>query len=198
MISNEFKDSLSKKKFKTYSFFLVFTAFLWFALQFSKNYSKEIDFNIEYTKVGSDKFVQPESDREVSLILEGNGFQLLKFYIFNRTLKLDVRKASIKTAVKSFYTGKKMLNVIKESLDYNGRIAFSSKDTITVKYSAVISKEIPIRIKKNIEYAIGFTSLKGVTSTQKTIEVEGPKFILDTLKYIETQELKLHNSPYAK
>lgn len=193
MISENIKKELSKKNFKTYSFFLVFTAFIWFALQFSKNYSKEIDFKIEYTKIDSGKFVLPESDNEVTLTLEGNGFQLLKFYIFNKTLKLDVRKASMKTAQKSFYVGQKMYATIKESLGYHGKIAFSSKDTITVKFSEIITKNIPVIIKSDIKYTIGHTSLKGATTTAKVIPVKGPKFILDSLKFIETEKLSLNN-----
>jgi len=192
-MKDQIKENLSKKNFKTYSFFLIFTAFLWFALQFSKNYSKEIDFNIEYTKVDADRYVQAESDKEVSLILEGNGFQLLKFYIFNRTLKLDVRKASVKSPIKSYYTGRKMLEVIKSSLNYNGVVTFSSKDTITVKFSKIITKGVPIKIKESVEFASGFTSLVGVTSSMNTVEIRGPEVILDTLKYVETEELKLED-----
>jgi len=191
MTAEQIKENLSKKNFKTYSFFLVFTAFLWFALQFSKNYSKEIDFTIEYTKVGADRFVKENSDKEVSLTLEGNGFQLLKFFIFNKTLKLDVRKASAKLPTKSYYTGRKMLEVIKSSLNYTGVVTFSSKDTITVRFSKIITKEIPIKVKDNIDFASGFTSLTGITTSKNTVAVRGPEVILDTLKYIETQELQL-------
>ncbi len=191
MTSDQLKENVSNKNFKTYSFFLIFTAFLWFALQFSKNYSKEIDFDIKYTKVDSDKFVLPQSDQNVSLTLEGNGFQLLKFYIFNRPLKLDVRKATRKTPEKSWYTGREMLDVFKSSLNYNGKVTFSSKDTITVNYSKIITKDISIQIKENIKFAQGFTSLKGIVSSKKTISVKGPEFILDTLKFINTKELKL-------
>jgi len=193
MTSDQIKENVLKKNLKTYSFFLVFTAFLWFALQFSKNYSKEIDFDIKYTKIDSDKFVLPNSDQNISLTLEGNGFQLLKFYIFNKSLKLDMRKASVKTPSKSYYTGKKMLEAIRSGLNYSGKITFSSKDTITVNYSKIITKDISVRIKEDVKYAQGFTSLKGVVSSKKLISVKGPEFILDTLSFIDTQELKLED-----
>ena len=191
MTSDQLKENVSNKNFKTYSFFLIFTAFLWFALQFSKNYAKEINFDIKYTKVDSDKFVLPQSDQNVSLTLEGNGFQLLKFYIFNKPLKLDVRKATGKTPEKSWYTGREMLDVFKSSLNYNGKVTFSSKDTITVNYSKIVTKDISIRIKENIKFAQGFTSLKGMISSKKTISVKGPEFILDTLKFIDTKVIEL-------
>ncbi len=178
---------LTKKNVKTYLFFLIFTSFLWFALQFSKNYSKEINFNIEYTKVSKDQFVQANSDQEVSLILEGNGFQLLKFFVFNKKINLDVRKAVAKNSKKSYFTGSKMMSVIKESLGYTGKVAFSSKDTIVVNFSKIITKEIPVKIKQDIEYENGFISSKGITLSKKTIKITGPEVILDTLTTIETE-----------
>lgn len=182
---------LTKKNVKTYLFFLVFTSFLWFALQFSKNYSKEINFNIEYTKVSKDQFVQANSDQEVNLILEGNGFQLLKFFIFNKKINLDVRKAVAKNPKKSYFTGSKMMSVIKESLGYTGKVAFSSKDTIVVNFSKIVTKEIPVKIKHDIEYENGFISSEGITLSKKTVEVRGPEVILDTLSAIETEALVL-------
>ncbi len=184
-------NELTKKNVKTYLFFLVFTSFLWFALQFSKNYSKEINFNIEYTKVSKDQFVRPNSDQEVSLILEGNGFQLLKFFVFNKKINLDVRKAVAKSPKKSYFTGAKMMNIIKESLGYTGKVAFSSKDTIEVNFSKIITKEIPVNIKQDIEYENGFISSKGITLSKKTINITGPEIILDTLTTIDTEKLVL-------
>ena len=185
--------NLSKKNVKTYLFFLVFTAFLWCALQFSKNYSKEINFNIEYTKIAKDQFVKSDSDKEVNLTLEGNGFQLLKFFVFNKKLELDVRKAMSKSPNKSYFTGPKMLSIIKESLGYTGTVSFSSKDTLSVYFSSIINKNIPIKIKHDIQLESGYIAIDGVVSNQKQIEIEGPKVLLDTLKFVETEELALKN-----
>jgi len=188
---NQITSKLSKKNVKTYLLFLVFTAFLWFALQFSKNYSKEINFKVEYIKTAKDQFVKSTSDKEVNLTLEGNGFQLLKFFVFNKTLELDVRKATSKSSKKSYFTGNRMLSIIKESLGYTGKVTFSSKDTLTVNFSKITTRSVPINIKDNIQLESGFISVKGVVSEQQTIEVEGPEVILDTLRFIDTEKLVL-------
>lgn len=179
------------KNVKTYLFFLIFTAFLWCALQFSKNYSKEIEFQIEYTKTDADKLVEVGSDTSVSLILEGNGFQLLKFYIFNNKLQLDTKKATVKSASDAYFTGKKMINIFKSALNYDGKITYSSKDTISLKYSKIITKAIPLKIVNIIQFSAGYTSLKGVETLKKEVKVTGAASILDTLKFIKTRELKL-------
>ncbi len=181
------------KNVKTYLFFLVFTAFLWFALQFSKNYSKEINFSIEYIKNDAEQLIEPSSDSSISLLLEGNGFQLLRFYMFGNTLRLDPRKATIKSASEAYFTGNKMLNVFKSSLNYEGKITYASKDTLNIKYSKIVSKQIPIKIINKIGYALGYTSIKGVETPVKKIKVFGPETVLDTLKFISTKKLKLSN-----
>lgn len=190
---NQIVSNLSKKNVKTYFLFLIFTAFLWCALQFSKNYSKEINFSINYTKVDKDQFVKSNSDKEVNLTLEGNGFQLLKFFVFNKKLDLDVRRAMSKSPQRSYFTGPKMLSIIKESLGYTGNVTFSSKDTLSVYFSTIINKSVPVKIKQSIELESGYIATEGVVSNQKNITVEGPEVLLDTLKFIETEELTLKN-----
>lgn len=191
MEKNQQEKTSVNKNVKTYFLFLIFTAFLWFALQFSKNYSREVEFNIEYNKVESKKIVKTESDQQVRLMLEGSGFQLLKFYIFDRSLEIDVRRTITKTKTNNYLTGKKMIDLFQSSLNYNGTIAYSSKDTINIYFDEIVAKKVPLKINETIKYAAGFTSVKGAIPEKREIEISGPKSILDTIKYLTTETLSV-------
>lgn len=191
--SKKIKEKFGKKSYKTYAFFLGFTTFLWLALQFSKNYSQEITFKVKYNQIETAKLVKPSSDQEINMVLEGNGFQLLKYSLFNKTVKLDARKAISKNKNHAFFTGKPMINAIKSGLNYTGEISFVLKDSLHIYYDVFKEKEIPVKLVSDISYAQGFMSAKGLISTQKTIKVMGPKSVMDTLAYISTEVLSLEN-----
>lgn len=187
------KDSFGKKNVKTYLFFVAFTTFLWLALQFSKNYSQEVTFGLQYINVQKEKLLSPKTDKEIKMVLEGSGFQLLRYSLFKKDIKLNVLKASKKTEKHSFFTGKSMLNIIKSSLDYEGNISYLLKDSLNIYYDVFDKKELPIKLNANIEYKQGFISAKGLTTEVDKIVVFGPKSVLDTLKQIETKTLNLKN-----
>ncbi|WP_010182885.1 CdaR family protein [Aquimarina agarilytica] len=192
MDNKEKKEANKKhKNYRTYFIFLGFTAFLWFSLQFSKNYSQEVTFNINYKQLQNQKAVKPSSDKEVKMVLNGSGLQLLKYTFFNHSIDLDARKADNTNDSHAFFTGKRMHDILKSSLGYEGEISHVFKDTLHVYYDVYEDKKIPLKINSTINYASGYTSIKGVTSEDKEILVTGPKSVLDTLKFIATDVLKL-------
>ena len=189
--SNRIKEKLEKKNVKTYLFFIAFTAFLWLALQFSKNHSQEVTFDIEYFEIEIDKIVKPTSDTSLKMILEGNGFQLVKYSLFKKTIYLDARKAKIDTENHTFFTGKPMVNAIKSALSYSGEISYVFKDSLHINYDVFEEKQVPLKLVTEIKYAPGFTSVKGIETEDKTIKVIGPKSIMDTLSNVNTEKLTL-------
>ena len=191
--SKKIKKKLESKNYKTYLFFLGFTTFLWLALQFSKNYSQEVTFKIKYNKIQTDKLLKPGSDNEIKMVLEGNGFQLLKYSLFKKAVKLDARKATNLSENHAFFTGKPMINAIKSGLNYNGEISFILKDSLHIYYDVFKEKEIPIKLVSNIAYDQGFVSTNGLESTEKVVKVLGPKSVVDTLKYVYSEVLTLEN-----
>lgn len=191
--SEKIKKKLGSKNYKTYLFFLGFTTFLWLALQFSKNYSQEVTFSIKYNKVPTDKLVKPSSDSEIKMVLDGNGFQLLKYSLFKKAIKLDTRKAVSASDNYAFFTGKSMISAIKSGLNYSGEISYVLKDSMHIYYDVFKEKEIPVKLTSDINYAQGYMSLNGLESAKKTIKVLGPKTVVDTLKFIQTEILSLEN-----
>lgn len=191
--SKKIKKKLGSKNYKTYLFFIGFTTFLWLALQFSKNYSQEVTFRIKYSKIQTDKLLKPRSDNEIKMVLDGNGFQLLKYSLFKKAVKLDARKAISASENHSFFTGKPMINAIKAGLNYKGEISYILKDTLHIYYDVFKEKEIPVKLVSEISYDQGYMSVNGLETTKKTIKVLGPKSVVDTLKFVATEKLNLEN-----
>ncbi|WP_010522926.1 CdaR family protein [Aquimarina agarivorans] len=194
MTASEKKEQKKQQKnYRTYFIFLGFTAFLWFALQFSKNYSQEVTFTINYKQIQDQKVIKPASDQNVKMVLEGSGLQLLKYTFFNKTIDLDSRKARYLNDNHAYFTGNSMHDILKTSLGYDGKVSHVFKDSLHIYYDVFQDKRVPLKVNASINYAVGYTSIKGALAEQKDILVTGPKSVLDTLKFISTEELKLND-----
>ena len=77
--------SLKPSNVRVFLFFLGCTSLLWILIQFSKNYTREIEVNIAYQELPKGMLLNANSDTTVKLLLQGNGFRLFK-YVWNTPL----------------------------------------------------------------------------------------------------------------
>lgn len=178
--------------YKTYLVFLGFTAFLWLAIQFSKNYTEEVTFKIDYKNNAIEKVLQPDSDSELTLQLEGSGVRLLKFYLLDNSLELDASMAEKLSETQLFFSGKKMIKALEQAIDYKGKIANPSKDTLFVHYDVLAEKKVTIKVKSNLKFQPGYQSLKGVQLDSVTVKIIGPNKVLESIDSVDTEELVLN------
>lgn len=187
------------KNYKTYLVFLAFTSFLWLALQFSKSYTKEIDFEVNYTNTQIHKVVLPNSDTQLSLQLKGSGLQLLKFSFWNNTIELDAQEADIAADTLSFFTQKKLNKAIEKAISYKGTVLSISKDTLQIHYDILKEKKVAIKVRSNLNFQPGYQSLKGIELENPEVTVIGASKILETIDEIYTEEISLKDlSEYDK
>ncbi|SEM12272.1 YbbR-like protein [Aquimarina amphilecti] len=184
--------SLKRNNVKTFLFFLGFTSVLWLFIQFSKNYTQEVEVDIQYVNIPQDRILNEESDQTLKLTLNGNGFRLINHTWSKPTLELDIANATeTETSDYYYFYVDKANQSLKNKLNFKGRILSAQKDTLKVKLDVNLEKKIPIRISKKLLYAPGYGSDKGVVISPDSITISGPKRIIDTINYVVTENLKL-------
>ncbi len=180
------------KNYKTYLIFLGFTSFLWLALQFSKSYEQEVLFDVKYIDHDIEKVIQPESDQNVTLLLEGSGLQLLKFIFFDKTIELSVKEADKLSKKTFYYTGKKLKKALEKSINHKGSIKSIYKDSLFVKYDLLADKELDIKVKSNLKFQPGYQSLKGIELEKAKVKAIGPTEMLAKINSVSTELLTLN------
>jgi len=161
------------------------------ALQFSKTYIQEIDLKVNYKNIDIQKVVQPNSDKNITLQLEGSGLQLLKFSFIDNTIDVDSNDAQSLNKKISFLTGKKLEKVLDKAIKYKGKINSISKDTLYIRYDLLSEKEVAIKIKSDLEFQPGYQSLKGVELDSIKVKLIGPSKILSSIESVSTEEITL-------
>ncbi len=180
-----------KSNVKTFLFFLLFTSVLWLFKQFSKNYTKEIEVVIQYEDIPQDKIFNKKSDQVVRMVFNGNGFRLINYYWGKPVLRLNIKDAIANTKGEyNFYVDKES-SILKNKLDFKGRILSVQKDTLRLKLDHKSQKKIPVVIEQNIQYSSGYGSSKGVSVFPDSVMVSGPSQIVDTIQSVKTKKLVL-------
>ncbi len=192
-MSSRKKKSFSFKRgnVKTFVFFLVFTSLLWLFIQFSKNYTKEVEVGIRYTNLPADKIFNENSDQTLRMTLNGNGFRLLNHDWKKPLLEFNVEDAVSNNENQYFFYVDKESSLLKSKLDFKGRVLAIQKDTVKLNLDANLEKKVPIVIEEDVQYAIGYGSDKGLVVTPDSVIVSGPSQIIDTIQNVGTESLSL-------
>ncbi|TSE09522.1 MULTISPECIES: CdaR family protein [Aquimarina] len=188
-ISNRF--SLKKSNVKTFFFFLIFTSLLWLFIQFSKNYTREVEVAVQYTNIPQDKIFNEESDQALRMVLNGNGFRLMSHNWKKRILEFNVEDAVISDDNQYYFRVNKESAVLKNKLDFKGRVLSIQKDTLRLKVDLNLEKKIPVNIAQDIQYAVGYGSDKGLVVSPDSVMISGPSQVIDTIERIYTENLNL-------
>ncbi len=188
-IKNKF--SFKKNNAKVFLFFLIFTSMLWLLIQFSKNYTKEVEVGVHYTNLPQDKIFNDESDQTLRMVLNGNGFRLMNHDWKKPILQFNVDDAVYSSDDQYYFHIDKESAILKKKLDFEGRVLSIHKDTLRLKLDVNLEKKIPIRIKQDILYAIGYGSDKGLVASPDSVIISGPSKIIDTIQFIDTEPIRL-------
>ncbi|WP_062060489.1 CdaR family protein [Aquimarina longa] len=182
---------IKRSTVKTFLFFLLFTSLLWLFIQFSKNYTEEVEVAIQYVNIPKDKIFSERSDQTVRMVLNGNGFRLMNYNWTKPVLKLNVEDAYISNDDQyHFYIDKESV-LFKNNLDFKGRVLSIQRDTLILRLYHNLKKKIPVKIVKDIQYAIGYGSDRGVVISPDSVVISGPSEHIDTIKSVYTERLSL-------
>ncbi|MEW7290461.1 hypothetical protein [Aquimarina sp. 2304DJ70-9] len=181
--------SLKRNNVKIFLFFLIFTSILWLLIQFSKNYTQEVEVAVRYTNLPKDKIFNGESDQLVRMTLNGNGFRLMSHNWKKPVLQLNVDDAVSGNDDEYFFYVNKESSILKKKLDFKGRVLSIHKDTLRLKLDVNLEKKVPVKTLQDIKYTVGYGSDKGLVISPDSALVSGPSKIIDTIQFIHTEDL---------
>lgn len=189
-IKSVIKTRFRKTNFNSFIFFLLFAVVIWIFVQFSKQYNEIINVPVNYINVPPDKLLSPENPKFLKLRMEENGFRIAWFSLFPPTLDLDVSEAVVQ--------GNQLIYVID---DHRGEITSQMninfgnnqfvKDAILIDFQQKKEKTVPVKSRINIEFAAGYSAIKGLELEPDSVVVTGPDNILDTLTRLYTEQVDL-------
>jgi len=185
--------SLKRNNVKTFLFFLGFTSLLWLFIQFSKNYTREVEVIINYINLPQDKILNDASDKKLRLVLNGNGFRLITYSWTIPQLNLDISEADRSKNDVYYFDIDKEGQVLKNKLGFMGRVLHAQKDSLKAIFDVSLEKKVPIRLTEKIDYAPGYGSDRGMILRPDSIAIRGAQKVVDTIGFVVTEDINLEN-----
>ncbi|MBN1639553.1 MAG: hypothetical protein JW866_11330 [Ignavibacteriales bacterium] len=167
----------------------LFSIFIWLYVSFTDSYYTTVKIPIEFTDVPSGYIVSSPSIREVTLSIQGKGWELAKLTLggFREFIvSLDGK------------LGKQTILLLKQ-VDKNPWLTSSlsvieiSPRSIELTVEKIKSRKVQIKPILEIEYTPGFGQVSDVEVIPDSIIIKGPENIVDKIEFVETKKLSLDN-----
>ena len=170
---------------------LVLAAFFWVLSALSKTITHTIIVPIQYVNLPDNKIPKSSLVKQLKLTVEGPGFNLVRFTlhpIFRQTVPLNVEDFNEKGILNSFSLTNQILSQLDEI-----KIINIFPETINLDLDEKITKSLKVVSNSKIDFDKSYFLKQKIQLDPQTIQVTGPKSILDSLKFWETDSILLKN-----
>ncbi|MGG8495549.1 CdaR family protein [Tenacibaculum sp. TC6] len=178
---------------KVFIGFLIASLLFWFLMNLSKEYTTEINFSIAYQNLEQDKLIQNSPQKDLNLLIKGNGFKLLGANFTRNPILLDLKKLQKKSDTEYYLLTKNHIAEIQKQLKSGLTLANIPQDSIFFTISKLSSKKVPIRPNTNIAFKKGFDIASPIDLKPDSIVISGAQQDLKGIDFISTEKIELTN-----
>lgn len=186
-----------RKQLLTYLFFLFMSVLFWYLNALSKTYVTHLSYTVNYRNWPKGKVLISDESTYIDLQVRGNGFQLLRYKLlsFIQPIELNLDEYSslleqTSNPSKYFLSSKAIKDKIN-TLFFTIQVYKILPDTFFIGFTEVIDKKIAIKPNLILEFDKPFMLKGPIHVIPDSIQISGPKAIIDTLKFITTKELHI-------
>jgi YbbR domain-containing protein len=194
------KELTTNRKILVFLVFFALAAVLWLLDSLNQFYKTTIKIPVVFENLPKHKYLISELPKDFVLIVDGYGYDLLKYTLRTsiQPLKINLSKIPIQQLTPSdtnhlFFLTKDAENQISSQIKGKIKILDITPDTIFMEFTSLYTKKVPIKANVQIFYAKQYINKGPIQVIPDIVTIKGPSVILDTIQYIKTEPLKLYN-----
>ncbi|MDD2563006.1 MAG: hypothetical protein PHU27_02155 [Salinivirgaceae bacterium] len=183
----------------TFLFFLLISSVLWFLNALSKDYITEIETPIQIVGVPHDLRSHEAFPNSITTQISGRGFTLLRYKIATPGIpfKFDMSPYFAGYTSQQEVSFQAITQLARKQIEqYYGGI-FTVLDVyprnINATFSRIEFKKVAVAFHGNIQFESQFWQKGPLKIEPDSIEIGGPKSIIDTVKCVYTQSVNMLN-----
>jgi hypothetical protein len=184
-----------KKRLLIYLFFLFISLVFWFLTALNKNYSVQIEFPVRYYNFPPEKVMVSDVPHHIKLWINGHGFTILKHKLYSglSPLRIDVSGAGI-TAIDTasqlnYIITSRIREKLSSQIGEDLQVVSVLPDTLFFVLDDIVSKNVKVMPLLSLSFKKQFMQKRPARLVPDSIRVFGPRIIMDTLKYIYTENI---------
>lgn len=177
---------------KTFLFFLGFSAAIWVAVQFSKEYTEAIELPITYTNIPKDKILLGDAPKTLDVRIKERGFNIAWNRVFPPEVSIDISDA-IQQKNSLIYNLEQYKPSILAQLNVDYENINFLQQELKINFEQRAVKKVAVVSNIDLGFAVGYSALEEIKLQPDSIMLSGPQNILDTLTHVSTNSLKINN-----
>ena len=195
-ISRFFKSESNNKKISTYALFLFISFSFWFLSMLSKQHETSLKVYLIYSNFPADKLVTSPVANFVEVRVKAPGFSILFYNMFNFSkLVLNIDNANTKpnkNGIEVFWIMNSKRQAVIEIISTSMELLDVSPERLSIFVNDKAKKKVAIKLNQSISLKPEMWLAKPIILIPDSIMIYGEKQILDTIEFIDTEELLLN------
>lgn len=173
-------------------FFILLSLGFWMLQSLQQDYEIELSFPVRYKNVPPEMVFTPQLPKQIRVKVKDKGSVLLNYTFGRQFIPIDIEFKDLNPAGGEFKVPAKTIqsDILKQLLSTTV-VEGTDPAGLTLKYAPRAKKEIPIVFDGEIVPEAGFFLADSVALTPGKAEVYASKAILDTLKQIRTEYIRI-------
>lgn len=188
---NYFNTIVSKIKFKSFGFFLLLAFVFLIFTKLSKKYTETLNLKVELVNVPNDIYINQDSILPVSATVRTFGFNYLAHLLNPQNLSLDFDTVFSVDGNLAYSASSNIKYLITQKLGSNVMIESVKPDSITIPFSKLISKVVPVKLNRKFNFMPGYNLYDSIVLKPDSVTIIGASKAVDGVNFIETSLISL-------
>lgn len=188
----------SNKKLLVYVFFVGIATIFWFLNALGEEYTTTVNYPVRYINLPQNKVLTNKLPEQFALKVNAYGFDLIRYklssaflsnpfdvglYTNNRLKNNTLQNYSLATS--------QIVNRFEKDLSSSIKLISIFPDTILFEFSPIVEKKVPIKSMVSSSFEQQYMLDEAISLEIDSVVVKGPSSKLDSIDFVETEELIL-------
>lgn len=185
--------SIKNRKINVFFLFLLLSFIILIFSKLSKDFTNTIVFDIHKINVPKEYVILNDSNQKLHITLKTHGFNWLKYYISKPEITIDFSKDVKKSANSYVWDNSKIF--INRELEFGNQVELLNvnPDKLYFKFDVNSIKNVPVVVNADIQFTPGYDAFNLSKIQPDSIQIVGPKELVNHIKSIETEKITLEN-----
>ncbi len=194
VLIRNFLFSSVNKEFLIFLFFLFLSGSFWLSMTLDDTYEKEIRIPIRLVNIPKNTVITTELVDTLKVTIRDKGFALAGYLYGNRfrTINLNFETYANNATGKGHIPLPDIQNIIYQRLSTSSKIVGIKPDELAFYFSFGLLKQVPVRANGKLIPAQNYY-LSRVRFWPESVTIYAQKNVLDSIQYVNTEELKITN-----
>ena len=176
-------------------FFLLLSAFFWLLIKLSDNYTVTYNFKLQFTDVPAELWMPTQDTHEIKVSILTTGYNILKVNLMksaNPKISIPLDQVPYRRQNGNLYSisAQSLRDELSSSLSIDGGELLFNENEIFFRLEKLQSKTVDVKLQNALQFRNQYELYSEPILKPQKVQIYGPKALLDSISYVETERLQ--------